>query len=155
MDVKICPQCNSEYFAHIESCGECHVSLVFPGELETATSEEEHLLDGSVEVVVLREGTGPWLKELRQVLREKKIAAHISLSPGCSPGGCNTECILVVAKSDTERADGIIHEHFKKTHPELASQEEGGEDQCPACGHSVTAEDRECPDCGLSLAFEQ
>ena len=155
MEVKVCPECNSEYFAHIESCGECHVPLVYPRELEEVSSEEEQLLDGSVEAVVLREGTASWLKEIRKALREKKIASHISLSPGCSPGGCNTECVLVVARSDAERADGIIHDYFKKTHPELASQEVGGEDQCPACGHPVAPEDEECPDCGLSLKFEE
>lgn len=45
-DTKICPQCNAEYYAHIEMCKDCEIALVnpmtgLPDDVEMAEAEQQ------------------------------------------------------------------------------------------------------------------
>ena len=149
MQTKICTGCGAEYFAHVDECIDCHLPLKFHEELESQGRGGE-----AGDMSPLREGAGPWLKELREVLREKGVYSCISLSPGCKPGACGSSSLLFVDNNDIAKADIYLNEHYIKTHPEALESISVDDDSCPACGHPAGADARECPDCGLALYFE-
>lgn len=152
MQTKICTGCGAEYFAHVDECIDCHLPLKLPEELEAEKSQEAE--GEASDMSPIREGAGPWLKELREVLKDKGIYSCISLSPGCKPGACGSSSLLFVANSDLAKADVVLNEHYIKTHPEALESINVDDDSCPACGHPAGADARECPDCGLALSFE-
>jgi len=148
MDVKVCPGCGAEYFAHITDCADCKVPLKSPEEMnrhETATGGD---------FLPVREGGVPWLKELREELKKNGLVSHIDLKPDCSPASCNVSGVLLVCENDIERAKELLEEYFLQSHPEMANHlDVDHESQCPACGHHAGPDDRECADCGLALVF--
>lgn len=53
-DTMICPQCNAEYYAHIEMCKDCEIPLVspitgLPGDVEMAEAEHDSRFDAPTE----------------------------------------------------------------------------------------------------------
>lgn len=154
MDVKVCQQCGSEYFAHITDCADCNVPLKRPEELESERSE--FISDAGEDAVPLMDGKIQELKELRRLLEKEGIKSYISHAPGCKPGGCNSTSLLFVAGCNADAAISRIQRHYDDKNPDYsAHEEEIGEDQCPACGFHAGAEARQCPDCGLALIFDE
>ncbi len=156
MQVKVCPSCGAEYFAHFEECADCHVKLKLPEEINERGDEDDFADNPDRDAVPIREGSGPWLKEVHRALQAEGINSTISLTPGCSPGSCSSTCLLFVAKEDVEAADACIKAYYVEAHPEMADDLAiEGEDHCPACGHATPQGAKECPDCGLVLVFEE
>lgn len=150
---KICPDCGTEYFAHIAKCADCGTILLLPEELVKLREERrqcsEKLLDNPV---VIREGDPDWINELYHVLIDASVPCmvHVDL---CNKG-CSEPCKLMVSGPDAEKANDLIEEYFAKVHPEMqASRDLMREGKCPACGFSVKPDTVECPDCGLPLVI--
>jgi len=152
---KICPECECEYYPHIEKCADCGAVLIFPEEHKKAQEEKERLMEKAVEnEVAVREGDLGWMSELYTVLIDAGIACTVRTDKGCRKSCCGDTCRLVVAPEDVERAQEHIESYFMEMHPEIrASRELAGEGKCPACGSPVGSGDRECPDCGLMLVI--
>lgn len=151
--VKICPECKTEYFQHIELCADCGAALLLPEEEEKA-QEEKRLLKGRLleQAVVVREGDLDWMNELYNDLIDSGISCVITADDGCNKGCCGNTCRLMVSAQDAEKARQRIEEYYMEIHPEIkASQEMASQGKCPACGSSVEPETVECPDCGLTL----
>lgn len=156
MDIKICPECNVEYFARVAVCADCGVSLLFPEQVEKQRAERAEMLDQTAgNLVSVREGDKNWLHELQQELLASGIPCRLSLAPGCRAGECGATFHLLVAADHREEATRAIEKYYRETHPEiLESESMAAEGKCPACGHPAGPEARECPDCGLVLLMD-
>ena len=175
-NVKICPECNAEFFPHIVECNSCDVELVTPEEAaegsETInamtvpppaiTGEDATLNTLTGELVCLETGSPKKLSELQGVLRERGIETEL-VKEGAPAGGegivggggggssCNSQCMLLVGTQYRETAAEIIKGYWLKLHPELRNGEENADKGlCPCCGFK-TGSAEECPDCGLYL----
>jgi len=157
MEIKICPQCSVEYFARVDKCADCGVTLLFPGEIEKHRAKEAELLEQSAaNIVSIREGGKDWIHELQQEVLAAGIPCRLSLAPGCKAGECGTTFHLLVTSDAAEAATKVIEKYYRETHPEiLESESMAAEGKCPACGHPAGPEARECPDCGLVLVIDQ
>jgi hypothetical protein len=156
--IKICPECNVEYFAHVNNCADCGATLVDPEALRQAQAPSAsglnigHMDD---EPVSIREGEKDWIRELAEFLLEHGISCGIAQPQSCGSGSCGTTHHLVVARKDAERALQGIDHYYREMHPEMREAAElAANDCCPACGYKVGPNARECPDCGLMLMFE-
>ena len=149
--IKICPDCNAEFFHHVQNCTDCGTALVLPEENQKIQDErgkcKEKLLDNAVPV---KEGDLDWIDELYNMLLDASVPCVMKANIGC---GCSGHpYALLVSKEDAERANDLIEEHYAKVHPEIeASNELANQGKCPACGSDVSPDDPECRDCGLTL----
>jgi hypothetical protein len=151
--IKICPDCNTEYFPHIENCADCGVHLVSPEELSKVQEDKkrcmEKVLDNGVAV---KEGELKWMDELYHVLIDSGIPCTVTADTGCKKGCCGNPYRLIVSSRDAEQAVMKIEEYHRKIHPELESSEKMlSQGKCPACASPVDSGSVECPDCGLTL----
>ena len=155
--IKICPDCKTEYFAHIELCADCGTALLLPEENRMAQEERERTRASALEnAVVAREGALDWINELYNVLIDSGITCTVSADDGCSKGCCGNTCRLMVSSNDAERATERIEEYYMEIHPEIrASREMMSQGKCPACGSPVNSNAVECPDCGLTLLITE
>jgi uncharacterized OB-fold protein len=150
---KICPDCESEYFPHIEKCADCGVVLLSPEEyrraLEARKRTEEKAVENAVKVL---EGELNWMSELRTVLLDAGIPCMLHSDAGCRKGCCGNTVQLKVSQEDFERAQETIEEYLMDLEPDLRTAKEMiGKGKCPACGSSIGPDARDCPDCGLPL----
>ncbi len=153
MQIKKCPECGTEYFAHVADCADCGVALALPEDLEKGALPGGRLTETPPEdLVAIREGSQEWIDELAHVLSSEGIPAKISLAPGCSAGTCGSRYVLAVTKEHAEAARKAVEAYFAEIHPEVeesrAMEDEG---RCPACGTPVDERDAECRECGLVL----
>lgn len=148
-DVKICPGCGSEFFAHIESCSRCDLPLIHPGEErpQTAVAQSD---EGSL--VLLDSGSPDDMKWLSG--RLKKAGFHpqvLNLSGG--GGCCSSEGYgLFVEEPFALEAFKKVKEIRLNASPELevmAEQISAG--KCPACGADTGFALNKCPGCGLQI----
>ena len=164
-NIKICPECDAEYFAHAETCSSCEVALVLPGELPThaahAHDHEESGIDwpeGPSDV--LMEAPLDILKEMGKVLNENHLPYEIFEKPAqeaeendksCQAG--KEEYAIVVPVANMKESIKITEEHWYKLHPEqIESDKRTSQNQCPACAADLIGSPKECPDCGLNLS---
>jgi hypothetical protein len=156
-EIKICPDCASEYYAHIENCADCGSLLLTPEEDQKIQEERQQTREKALEdQVVIREGDLKWLRELYSVLIESGIPCLFSGDDGCNKGCCGDKLRLVVSSHDVEKATERINEYYTEIHPEIqASEELMSQGKCPACGSLVGADAFECPDCGLTLLIKE
>lgn len=154
-NIKLCPDCETEYFAHIEKCADCGTVLVHPEELNKILEEKQRVQDTLLETpVVVREGELEWMEELSSVLINSGIPAAVHADSGCSKGCCGNTCNLIVSAKNREKAVERIDEYYMELHPEIrASNELADQGKCPACASPVSANATECPDCGLILVI--
>jgi hypothetical protein len=154
--VKICPECNAEYFAHIVECASCGVTLKLPEELEALRERQRRFEEEEVQnCVVIKEGEKDLVFELHHVLLKKGYPCRVIPSPDTTPGKCGETFLLIVPKEEAPSAKQCLKEHSHEMYPELKQSEElAAQGKCPACGFDVGANTRECPDCGLLLLIE-
>ncbi len=152
-EIKICPDCGTEYFAHIENCADCGAALLLPEQNRKAQEEKMRCMEKIVEnPLVVREGDLKWINELYHVLIDSSIPCVIHVDTACKKGCRGNECQLLVSSKDAEKARERIEEHYMKIHPEIRSSKEMmSQGKCPACGSPVGSDTVECPDCGLAL----
>lgn len=150
---KICPDCEAEYFPHIEKCADCGAVLLLFEDHIKAQEERKRIDEKIVEnTVVVRDGDLDWMSELRAVLIDFGIPCTIHFDTGCKKGCCGDKCRLMVSSEDLERARERIEEYYMEVSPELrASNDLLKRGKCPACGSPVGSGERECRDCGLPL----
>ena len=152
-EIKLCPNCRTEYFSHIERCADCGAVLLTPEENTIAQEEKKRQVDkDSWAPVSVRKGNLKWMNELRSVLTDSGIPCVVSGEEGCSKGGCGASYYLLVTSENAAVAHDRIEEYCMEMHPEIKdSHELISQGKCPACGCSVDAEAVDCPDCGLTL----
>lgn len=154
-DIKICPECDAEFYSHVEVCNVCNVPLKYPGELEgefegdsgTGIDAESNRVPGAEgEYVCIDHGETRRLAELKGALSEVGIEAEIlKEQPGVSCGGSGFG--LFVPESQGLAALNAIKEYWHRVHPELADAEElleGG--RCPGCGFDLESTQPEYED---------
>jgi uncharacterized OB-fold protein len=150
---KICPDCEAEYYPHIEKCSDCGVLLMSFEEHKKAQEERKRIEEEAVEnAVKVLEGDLDWMSELRTVLLDAGIPCMLHSDAGCRKGCCGDKCRLLVSSEDLERAQETIEEYLMELDPDLrTAREMFGKGKCPACGSSIGPDARDCPDCGLPL----
>ncbi len=155
--IKICPDCETEYFPHIENCADCGAVLLLPEENKKVQEEKRQLKDKALEnQVVVREGDKKWIEELYQVLIDSDIPCLITADAGCNKGCRADTRRLLVSSQDVEKANELIEEYYSEVHPEVqASKVMVSQGKCPACGSPVGSDSVECPDCGLTLIITE
>ena len=151
--IKICPDCTTEYFPHIEKCADCGAVLLSSEENKKVQEGKRQLKDKALEnQVVVREGDKKWMEELYQVLIDSDIPCLITADAGCNKRCSADTRRLLVSSKDVEKANELIEEYYSEIHPEAqASKKMVSQGKCPACGSPVGSDAVECPDCGLTL----
>lgn len=151
--IKVCPDCSTEYFPHIRNCADCGTVLVLPEEYKKTQEEKKRCMEKAVENrIVVREGDLDWLRELYTVLIDSGIPCVIRADSGCSKKSCRTTNQLLVSAHDAEKARERIEHYYAEVHPEIrVSNELASGGKCPACASPVGADAVTCPDCGLTL----
>ena len=151
--IKICPNCTTEYFQHIENCADCGDALLLPEENKKKQEEKKRLKYKALEnQVVVREGDKKWMEELYCVLIDFGIPCLITADAGCDKGCSADTRRLLISSQDVEKANERIEEYYTEVHPEVqASKEMVRQGKCPACGSPVDSDAVECQDCGLTL----
>lgn len=147
-NVKLCPHCLAEYFAHVTECRSCEVALVAPEELSRLKAAPK--AEGAL--VCIEEGDHDRITGLAGMLGSLGIEAEVLKTPG---GGCKGGYGVFVAESVARVAAGKIEELWHRLNPEIKEAQarmEAG--LCPACGSAFSPTDAECPDCGLYLGGE-
>jgi len=152
MNIKICPDCSTEYFSHITNCADCGTALLLPEENRNLQEERKRCKEEILaNPVVIREGDLDWLNELYNLLIDASVPCVIHVDR-CKKGCGTHPHQLLVSEPDAAKANELIEEHFMRLHPEMQASKEirdgGG---CPACGSPVSSDTVECPDCGLRL----
>ena len=153
--IKICPECNTEFFQHVQNCTDCGAVLLLPEENRKLQEERKQCKDKMIKnAVAVKEGDLDWIDELYNMLLDASIPCVIKANIGC---GCSGQpYALLVSEEDAENAARLIEEHYAKVHPEIeASNELVNQGKCPACGSDVGPNDPECRDCGLTLIISE
>lgn len=148
-EVKICPECGAEYFAHVSECRACEVPLISPGD---NISKRPAVSPGG-ELVCIEEGDYDRVTELARGLNRSGVECKVlNIARGggssCSGGGFG----IFVQQSIAREAVKTVEDLWQKLHPELRQTEERLDaGLCPACGSGLNGSMNECPDCGLYL----
>lgn len=154
--IKICSSCGAEYSLMAQVCADCGGKLVSPQEYETRfvpLTEEE-------ELVLVREGSAAYLKELSAHMTKRGVRASIVLLGG-KPGTCPSAVSygLYVETADADAAKEIARAHWIKGAPDHAATFEYAEQElqgtCPACSTALPERAIECPKCGLVVGFDE
>ena len=152
---KICPDCRTEYYPHIECCADCGTLLISPDENKIVQEEKKRCSDkdlGDPVAVAVRAGSLKWIDELFKVLIDSGIPCVVNADAGCNKGGCRDTYRLLVSPENVEKANERIEEYCMEIHPEIKdSKELISQGKCPACSCAVDSDAVECPDCGLAL----
>lgn len=147
--VKICPQCGAEYFAHVKECRSCEVPLLTPE--EAARQKEVPKAEGAF--VCVEEGDYDIITRLASALEASGIDNHIlrmKKDNSCS-GGCGGDFGIFVKQSLVRTAIDKLQFIWDKMNPEVREAEQKIEaGMCPACGSDMKGA-AVCPDCGLNL----
>lgn len=151
--IKICPDCKTEYNPHIEKCADCGAVLVHPEELERVYQDRKRCaVEMIADPVVVKDGELRWMNELSDVLVRSGIPCLVNSEAGCKKGCCGEKFQLMVSSEDAERAGERIADYYAEIDPEfLHSKEMLSQGRCPACSTPVGSDTAECPECGLTL----
>lgn len=157
LEAKLCPQCLSEFVATAERCSDCDVPLVRPDEIQEPPELEE--LPPISELVPIRISSIDWARGLSGALQAAEISHRIGEPPapsensGAERRSHDLGVGVFVLPQDRERASVIDAEYARSQIPDLEDVQLAGqasqEDECPACGEAIAADDPECGGCGL------
>ena len=161
LPIKICPKCGEEYDIEAQVCAECGGALAFPQDYEQRYEPPAP----EVEVVLIREASFGYLKELLEHLAKKGIWAGVR-SHGQAPSSCSTrKCApqpifgLYVAKTDEAAAQEVDRAHWLQGAPEEGASFTYTESElqgvCPACSTRLPDKAIECPECGLAVGLSE
>lgn len=145
--VKICPECGAEYFAHVKECRSCATALISPGEKPPKRAAPA---EGRLECIA--EGPYERVYDFAHVLESSGIDAKVLNRGKGSSCASNAGFGLFVHESLKRASVEIIEQYCEMQSPELREAEERlAAGLCPACGADIKGADGACPDCGLSL----
>jgi len=152
-NIRICPDCGTEYFDHVDRCADCGTALLTSEGMRALQEERKQCMEKIVEnAVAVREGDLSWIDQLYHVLIDAGIPCTVTADAGCKKGCCGNPYKLLVSSGDEEAAAARIEEYFRKIHPEFESSDTMlDRGKCPACASPVDAGAIECPECGLTL----
>jgi hypothetical protein len=160
VDYLVCPECRGEHVLTATHCASCRVALVAPEEV-AATDVAIADLPPASELDCLRVAPLPWVRALSQTLEQVGIVHRVERArEEDAPDGQDATVFdgaqlfgLYVRSVDAARArelDGAIAVQLLAGEaPPLA---EGEQEDCPACGTALAADDVECGECGLQFA---
>jgi hypothetical protein len=115
---------------------------------------------------LLFRGDYPQVRELMTLLEEQGLAAEMEKVPGTTPQERHhPKWNLYVPEAEVEAARAFLGRDWSGLLDDAGAREaaargaagvdldQGGEIDCPACGHrfAASAAQAECPECGLSL----
>ncbi len=146
--VKLCPECGAEYFAHITECGNCEVALVFPEELAKRPAPK-----AEGDLIPIMQGQLQKMKQVAYGLKSIDIECKV-LNAGGVGKSCSSDggYAVFVHKAMAREAVKAADEIYRKLHPELDEIDERyRQGQCPACGADARNAPGVCQDCGLNL----
>ena len=82
---KICPDCRTEYYPHIECCADCGALLISPDENKMVQEEKKRCSDKNLgDQVAVRAGSLKWIDELFKVLIDSGIPCVVNADAGCN-----------------------------------------------------------------------
>ena len=79
--IKICSKCGEEYSLEAVTCADCGGTLVFPRQYEKSSVR----LEEEEAVIIIRQGSVDYLKELGELLKKNGIRTDIRFHGG-EPG---------------------------------------------------------------------
>lgn len=148
-DVKICPECGAEFFAHATTCNKCDVALILPGQEPPKRRFSQS--DGDGELIAIMTGPSDRLREFSTELEFIGIENKV-LNTGDASCSTDKNYSLFVPASLAASSLQAIEDFKIRIYPELRQADERFlNGQCPACGADVKDNPDECPDCGLNL----
>lgn len=150
--VKVCPECGAEFFAHVIECNRCETELVSPEEARGPAPKKSH--DPTEGLACVEEGTYERANEVAWTLRSAGFDVQVLRTPGGS--SCKGSFGVFVDRSAASEAVKKIQKAWNQSHPEVAAAEERmRKGMCPACGALLMGSSEECPDCGLFLGVRE
>lgn len=180
-DVKVCPECGSEFQLHMTNCLDCGTALVLPGELP---DEDDENYDGEdlgdegdepervapavegQEGVMLRSTDWQWARELAADLEEAGIPSHVS---SVSAPGAPLRAAVWVRPEDEAAARAVDRRRYQREIPPVEGEAEEDEPApvrrkaapaapasddvrvCSRCGAEYQLWVERCLDCDLPL----
>jgi hypothetical protein len=152
-DVRICPQCRSEYQLHVTHCIDCGTPT------ESAWSFPEREYREQPILTLPPERRGRRIDESEDVLyllawgtflEERGIPCSLEEA---ERGPQSIRYRLWVAEEDARRDFEKLQREFtaRQTRGESLVDASPSSDECPACYSKVPPENTECPSCGLVL----
>jgi predicted amidophosphoribosyltransferase len=155
MQVRICPECETEYLPRIERCSDCDVALVDRVEPEDDESEDESpdssqalpsgLPPGEYVALVRRERAVD-LDPLAARLGGQRIPFRVDVRQGLS-------FELRVRREERTAALAALQDLLTPSDV-VADAESAAYESCPACETALPEGARACPECSLELVFE-
>lgn len=154
-----CPRCRCEYLAGVLECADCGAALVPEHALEALGRDE---LPSVADLTCIRAASVGWAQGLSLRLSEAGISHRIEAvaqeGEAASVRG-EPDALLPygvwVREADLTAAREVDENFLRSQIPDLpedlSAQVPAGDEQCPACGMTVSLDAEECPDCGLVL----
>ena len=160
-EIKVCPNCGTEYYSHIQQCVDCSVDLVYKNNNEISSS-----IDESVELVLIRTDEALFIKEFQRKLDEIGIQSIINVEHTpqhkSSHGhfGTGSYYAIYVSKEYEEKARALEHSLWTKeleqdNLKQVIILNKENNQYCPACNAFVGIDAKECPSCGLFLSVTE
>jgi len=152
LNIKICPDCKTEYNPHIEKCADCGATLMAPDEIKRLQEERRQCMEGLLKnPMMVKEGDLKLINELYHVLIDTGIPCTVNADT-CTKSCCTDKFQLLVSADNAERAAERIMDHYADVDPAFQSARDNmSQGKCPACAAPVGEDTVECPDCGLTL----
>lgn len=146
-DVKICPSCNAEYYAHITICKGCECELIYPSQKASLQKKASNTEAG---LVCVLEGPPDQVSDLARALNGEGYDCKV-FAPGTGKG-CSANYGIFVEQTIAREAVTALEALQDRLYPELKEAAERlSQGLCPACGAALMGSGDECPDCGLFL----
>jgi len=153
-NVKICPNCETEYHPDGDVCADCGTVLVHKHEQRDGT---EPLSDDDKLTGILEDRMES-LEETRLMLNANGVRTHVRLHTE-SPAGPHANVFgLYVLTDELAEAQELHRTHWLKGAPEGQGSFEYKEQElsgtCPACDTTLPEAAVECPECGLVVGHD-
>jgi hypothetical protein len=156
---KTCPQCGDEFVQHVESCPDCRVRLLAPGEAPPPRAAASTGATPSDAPVLLRRGTVMDLRDLGAQLAANGIAFAVdsdattgSAAAHARAAGREVQLALYVHEADAPAAARVAQAWVVANVPDAEHVEPGTAlDACPGCGEPLPEEAAACASCGLEF----